>query len=594
MKKNLLLILMTVCSAFAFADITVFTAVKGGKHTTHTIKLEEHQGAMRAKIPASSVPKNAHSITLTPDFMRAKVGEKGFFILPNGMYGDFKKRDITDKKFRKIHTRQTMTALSGFGKGDVAYMAIAKGMRFECRTEVNYEKNKYQMRFYFDLNNLPVYEDLIIDFYTLKGDDANYSAMGRLYRKLKLESGEVKPITKRATPELMYASQAPEIRIRQAWKPYPSPVPEQTEATEPPLKVKVTFDRVSQIIDELKRQGVEKAQICLVGWNKSGHDGRWPQTFPVEEKLGGQEKLEKLVKKAQSMGYQIVCHSNAVGACSIADCFDINMMSHDRYGKVRKSNVWSGGQFYRLCPKKYHETLSKDNINRISKLGFKGLHYIDVISTINPVGCHNPLHPTTSKESGEYWAKELDDAKKLFGGIASEGGYDYIAGHLDYGLYITFFLKKIPPMADRYAPIWHIIYNGIIMSNAATDTVNYSIKPREDAMKVVEFATRPSFYFYSAFATNADDNWMGKVDLSCDTDEAMVKSVSAIKKGYDLLQEIGHLQYAFFEEHKEVEPNVFLSRFSDGTEIICNYTDSDKKYKGEKIAPKSYKVFAKK
>ena len=101
MKKNLSILLISICSVVAFADITVFTAVKGGKHTTHTIKLEEHKGAMRAKIPASSVPKNAHSIILTPDFMNAEVGEKGFFILPNGLYGDFKKEILPTKNLEQ-------------------------------------------------------------------------------------------------------------------------------------------------------------------------------------------------------------------------------------------------------------------------------------------------------------------------------------------------------------------------------------------------------------------------------------------------------------------------------------------------------------
>ena len=30
------------------------------------------------------------------------------------------------------------------------------------------------------------------------------------------------------------------------------------------------------IADELKRQGVEGAELQLVGWNRSGHDGRFP------------------------------------------------------------------------------------------------------------------------------------------------------------------------------------------------------------------------------------------------------------------------------------------------------------------------------
>lgn len=60
--------------------------------------------------------------------------------------------------------------------------------------------------------------------------------------------------------------EAPEVRIRQAWKPVPSPVPYQTPENEPPLMPVVTFDRVADIAREFKRQGVDKAEFCLVGW----------------------------------------------------------------------------------------------------------------------------------------------------------------------------------------------------------------------------------------------------------------------------------------------------------------------------------------
>ena len=53
---------------------------------------------------------------------------------------------------------------------------------------------------------------------------------------------------------------------------------------------------MGDILDEVKRQGVERAEVCLVGWNQKGHDGRFPELFPVEEQLGGEDKLRKLIK----------------------------------------------------------------------------------------------------------------------------------------------------------------------------------------------------------------------------------------------------------------------------------------------------------
>jgi hypothetical protein len=101
-----------------------------------------------------------------------------------------------------------------------------------------------------------------------------------------------------------------EIRIRQAWKPVPPAIFEQVPEIEPPVSPYVTFDRVVDIARALKKSGVDKAELCLVGWNIGGHDGRWPQSFPAEPVLGGDAKLKECVKAVRDMGYLIVPHGN--------------------------------------------------------------------------------------------------------------------------------------------------------------------------------------------------------------------------------------------------------------------------------------------
>ena len=136
--------------------------------------------------------------------------------------------------------------------------------------------------------------------------------MAAVYRQYQLDRGEVRPIKERAAerPELAYAAKAPEVRVRLGWKPVPSPVPEQNAENEPEMHVAITFERFKQIVDEFQRQGIKEAEFCLVGWNIGGHDGRYPQIFPPDERLGGEQGLKDAVAYAQSKGYQVVCHQN--------------------------------------------------------------------------------------------------------------------------------------------------------------------------------------------------------------------------------------------------------------------------------------------
>ena len=65
------------------------------------------------------------------------------------------------------------------------------------------------------------------------------------------------------------------------------------------------------------------------------------------------------------------------------------------------------------------------------------------------------------RETAEY-------TRDLFGGFASEGGYDHTEPYLDYGLYISFYdtdSGKLPPLFTRPVPIWQIVYHGITLSN---------------------------------------------------------------------------------------------------------------------------------
>ena len=70
------------------------------------------------------------------------------------------------------------------------------------------------------------FEDFEIEYRMLGEKEATLGGMARAYRNYQLERGEVKPLKERVkgNETLKYAVEALEIRIRQAWKPVPSPV----------------------------------------------------------------------------------------------------------------------------------------------------------------------------------------------------------------------------------------------------------------------------------------------------------------------------------------------------------------------------------
>lgn len=574
------------CTSSHYVDVEVFN--HDGTKNTLAIRLENSSGSLHLQIPAEKL-SGVDSLLVTPDFARAEAGDDGYFVFPNGMLCKF-----PESEDRSYSLSWQQMPISGSFTPNGNYMAIVKGLRMENKLIDRLEKGHYSLSYLFSFKDIEPYEDIVIDWYELKGNDADYSGMGRMYRKYQLDRGEVKPLKDRAADNelLAYAASSPEIRVRMAWKPAPATVRHQTLENEPPVHAAVSFDRIHDIIDSLKARGVEKAELCLVGWQVGGHDGRYPDLAPVEPTLGGEEALRNLVKYATEAGYKIAAHTNSSDAYQIATSWDDDLIVQNADGSLHFSETWSGGDMYKMCLTHVEDIIPTAQHDFVKSLGFNGMHYIDCHSNNYPQPCYNPSHPFNRKQQAEAAARHLEDARSKFGGVQCEGAFDFVASAQDYIIYVTFDLDKSKhnPMVDRYVPLWNIVYNGIIMNNAATETVNYTIKEPASALKAIEYGSRPLFYFYSAFRTDAY-NWMGNADLHCATGEELSAAAAAISRGYEDMKKLGYLQYEFLDENRELATGVFLSRWSDGSEVVCNYGSAPYSYRGREVAPLSYELY---
>ena len=522
------------------------------------------------------IPEGLEYLDIAEESFAAKAGEDGYYVISDcDGHGSAICRFNEKNDGERIY-KQNLMPVFGVKKKDKCTLIIAEGFKYELSLVYGVKNNEYYIYPRFYLHGKQPYENITIRFIQLP-KECGYSEMAVEYRKYKLLRGDCVPlkekIEKRAV--LKYAMEAPEIRIRLGWKEVPPRILEQTEENEPEMKVVCTFERVMDIVDELKKQGVEKAQLCLVGWNISGHDGRYPDIFPVDERLGGEEKLKELIQYAKKNGYQIVCHTNSSDCYSISKRFKDDIVIKEADGSLSVNETsWSGGRVYHLCPVKAYEYAMED-FPKIKELGFEGLHYIDVLSTVALRNCFDANHPCNSKQSLEYYEKIMKKCHEEFGGFASEGTFDFTAKYLDYGLYAVYSLID-DEFIDESIPFWEIVYHGIILYNPMTNTINYTIKDKKYELNLIEYGGRPAFYFYSKHTTKGEKgaDWLGKEDLLCDTDEQLEYSVSKIKEAADTYNEYKHLQTVFIDKHEKIDDNIYMVTYSDGTKICCNYSNN--------------------
>ena len=553
----------------------IYSLVKDDAKTVLTVKKEETFG------------KKYDVISVTSDLMCISAKEKGYLIFPGNLSCGMVKCELKERADTEFRSYPSWMPAGGICQNKNGVFAMVTGGMAEARFKVTVKDNVYQMTPEFVLDGDDADEDLVIEFYRMP--DAVYSDMAKVYRKYQIERRGCVPIRERikTNPYLKYAAEAMEFRIRMGWKPVPTPVMHQTLENEPPLKVKCDIPKLYKIVDCMQSSGIKKAEICLVGWALGGHDGRFPQNYPIDERYGSEEELKELIKYVQKAGYQIVCHTNSECAYEIAENWDKEALTHKytpegeliplaREG-YNKNGGLSGGMVFHLCAQTAYEKYAVDDLPRIADYGFRGLHYIDEITACSAVKCYHPDHMLTSRKQGfEYYRKLIDLSASLFGGFQSEGYNDYLSASLDAVLYVGSFCKvpeeghfAYKPLFDEIIPFWQLVYHGIILSNPKSETINYMIKDSDTRLKFIEFGGRPAMFLYSKFGEKM--NWMGDIDLTCENDEEISKTCAVLKEVYEEYEILKHLQYEFMENHEKLSDGVYRTTYSDGTQITVDY-----------------------
>lgn len=595
MKKIVLAITMMsfLSAAFAVENATLNIKLKNGTVVSKIIPAQKRSdGSARIRVPKEEIPEGFVYFDIIADNATAMKGEDGFWIFGRGEMGKFK---LDNGKYR-VYPQLPMF---GMKNPRETFMAAITGLQWEPALMVTAVNGMYSIfpRWEYKHMGYMPYEDIVVDYYPLTGDDANYSGMGRKYRQLKLESGLFKPFKERMknNKALQQIATAMPHRIEPhtaifgyRGKKAPKGASFDLKPSDVIDKVKpvLTFPDGKKFIDAFKAAGMTDVHFCDAGWQCGGYDGRCPQILPIEKCAGGQKALEEYVKYGQSLGYQMCCNANHTDAYTCSDMWDEDYVCKKADGSLFRVTTLNGGWMYYICIERSWQLFIKNQIDQTRKLGYEGIYYIDVFSARPPDQCFDPRHKLNRKEQAAAQNKVLSYARKVFGGAASECGFEHCLHNLDYVNYLgrtmlygegqgdrKFKFNAGPndkphynPMIDRVAPLWEIVFHGIVLSNPDKFTQDYRPKGSTNHLRLIEFGGRPMFY--SSSYTDA--------------------AIARYKEMYDAFQPLKHLQVEFMEENKELAPGVYLTRYSDGSEVVTNYTTADYSYKGGVAKARDY------
>jgi len=482
--------------------------------------------------------------------------------------------------------------LFGVVHGKSAFMAFPSKGEFDAELIIRTNQgkkhwNSVHNRFHFRYESSENIDrvDRELRYIFLSGEEASYSGMACRYRNYLIKEKGICTLKEKVKtkPLINYFHNCYNLKVLFGFKTkgrgdlfIPNPKGNNS------LKKFLSYKKVEKLLVKLKNAGVEKANVCLVGWNREGHDGCYPTLFPIEERFGTKGDFKKLIAQAKKLDYRITVHVNYYDCYKRSPEWSEEYIQKNRDGSLQKGGIWAGGQAYRCCPKAMLECFIKRDIPKIKALGFDGVFYFDVaMSTLYP--CYDKKHPLNRRQFAQAVKDYLMYARKMFGGVSTELGMADMLDSVDLIYHLPFPLRgqRAKWISDsnlykqglihELVPLAVMIYHGLIQYSLANPEFGVgSLSFKEQRLHDLELGALPR------------DEWRNNKP------EARIPKEAETYK--HLCKNLGHLQLEFIESHRMVQPQVFQTRYSNGTRVIVNYNRDAFTVESIKIPGKGYRI----
>lgn len=418
----------------------------------------------------------------------------------------------------------------------------------------------------------------------------NVQELAEFYREFNKKKYNFPTIVQKSeiSSRYAYGAKAISVRLRLAVKPMPATIPEQTKENEPDPQIFLTFDDCERIADVFHRHAVGPIDFTFVGWNYRGHDGAYPQVFPIEELLGGESAMRRAIANIQRLGFQIGVHDNYTDVYSRGEGFSQNDVLREADGSLKKGAVWAAGQSYTNCPVRTLATYASENLNAMKRFDLNGSYYVDVLSHVSLFRCYHPAHLVSRRGHAEANKKILTMAKEVSGHCSSEGVRDWAFPELDraYIMANNSELKDMP-FADEEIPLFPLVYNDYLIYNCYRKSIN-ALPGNELYLRNLAFGGSPLLYFYHVFMPANEAIGMFK-NLTYDSPEQLEEladSVKRISDDYRRLFPLKRVRMTGFIRKNDLSQTAY----ADGSVLLVNYGKHEIQVGSVRVPPRDFVI----
>ena len=545
------------------------------------------------------------ALQFLPYFLSNRDGDEGYYVVPDGSgsltyfnrprytsFGIYEKRvygyDMTfDTQSVPDYTNMTLSipAAGRIIGGDMVTMYATEGQANAALIMVNPGKNSvpfYGLNFKFHLRQ-------VYRMFMSQGD-----SFDQYEEEFGIGDAVVKYHFTHSEEELSYVDMANEVRTHLIgdWKDRYGIDKSETKTDSADVNIKIflaaenktggvvdsykvltTLSQVKEIYDELDSKGVSNVRISLLGWQDDGYYGNCCDKFPVENGVGGEEELEKILEWAEKEGIEVALDYNAFliygspkngvtlrnGAVKKPGTKYLNFMIASSSGSYR-----GGDDFYVMGPMKYEEDFLEDDIEEFQDLKVKSIDFQSVGDTL--FTDYNKSNALTRQQTMYHFNDWLKQFKTEIGTVSIYSANDYAVAAADKIVEIPSTTSSLQLM-DEAIPFIQIVYHGLI--DYYCSPINREDNDKDAFLKSIEYGSLLTFELtYESTEelkyTYYDKLFKSKFDLL---------SGGIAEKYGEVKDYIASVRNEKIVNHQRLDDDkkVYMTEYSNGVKVYVNY-----------------------
>ena len=353
-----------------------------------------------------------------------------------------------------------------------------------------------------------------------------------------------------------------------------------------------TFEQSAEIIRELTEQGIKDLHVRMTGWCNGGVRQKVLTGIHVQGELGGENGMKKLIASAKENGASlsfdgISCFAYNSGlfdgftpfsnAARFTTREQVKLYNYDIV--TYQQSDWQDP--YYLVRPSFAQQCAENLMKGLADRGAEGIAFRDIGNLLS--ADYYVTNTVTREQVKEMNVQSLRDAVEKGLKIVIKEGNDYAIAYADMitDMNLT---GNAYAIIDQRIPFYQIAIHG--MKNYTGEAINLAGDYQTTLLECAEYGAGLNFSFmkadteilqdtmYSSYTSGGYDRWKEQVI-------PMILRYQKEMTGLNKQQITGHAQ---------LEKDVSVTEYADGTKVYVNYSNNDYQADGNLVPARDYAV----